>query len=62
MSDLVVVHSATGLGERHAHRVAAVGSHGGLYPARLAARAGDRAVVFNDAGVGRYGARATVIG
>lgn len=28
------------------------GSHGGLYPGRLAARAGVRAVVFHDAGVG----------
>lgn len=32
------------------------GSHGGRYPAYLAARAGLRAVIFNDAGVGREGA------
>jgi hypothetical protein len=32
------------------------GSHGGLYPGYLAAKAGLRAVVFNDAGVGRAGA------
>ncbi|MBL0142924.1 MAG: hypothetical protein IPP91_12695 [Betaproteobacteria bacterium] len=34
-------------------QVAVCGSHGGLYPAWLAARAGVRAVVFNDAGIGR---------
>jgi hypothetical protein len=32
------------------------GSHGGLYPGYLAAKAGLRAVIFNDAGVGRDGA------
>jgi uncharacterized protein YunC (DUF1805 family) len=32
------------------------GSHGGLYPGYLAAKAGLRAVAFNDAGVGRGGA------
>jgi uncharacterized protein YunC (DUF1805 family) len=34
-------------------QVAVCGSHGGLYAAWLAARAGVRAVVFNDAGIGR---------
>lgn len=29
------------------------GSHGGLYPGFLAAQAGARAVIFNDAGIGR---------
>ena len=33
--------------------VAVCGSHGGLYPAWLAARAGVRAAIFNDAGIGR---------
>lgn len=33
--------------------VVVCGSHGGRYPAYLAARAGLRAVIFNDAGVGR---------
>ncbi|WP_021593409.1 hypothetical protein [Actinomadura welshii] len=51
--DLVVVDSATQLDRGHASAVAIVGSHGGRYPARLAARAGVRAIVFNDAGVGR---------
>jgi hypothetical protein len=32
------------------------GSHGGRYPGYLAAKAGLRAVIFNDAGVGRDGA------
>ncbi|MEV4077484.1 hypothetical protein [Nonomuraea fuscirosea] len=47
-----VVDSATELGDRHRAAVVVVGSHGGRYPARLAARAGVRAIVFNDAGVG----------
>jgi hypothetical protein len=36
--------------------VVVCGSHGALYPARLAASAGVHAVVFNDAGVGRHSA------
>jgi hypothetical protein len=32
------------------------GSHGGIYPAWLAARAGVRAIVLNDAGIGRESA------
>ncbi|MEM7045881.1 MAG: hypothetical protein AAF543_23975 [Pseudomonadota bacterium] len=32
--------------------VVASGSHGGLYPAAVASRAGLRAVIFNDAGIG----------
>jgi uncharacterized protein YunC (DUF1805 family) len=34
-------------------QVVVCGSHGGLYPAWLAARAGVRAALFNDAGIGR---------
>ena len=34
-------------------QVVVCGSHGGLYPAWLAARAGVRAALFNDAGLGR---------
>ena len=34
-------------------QVAVCGSHGGLYPAWLAAKVAVRAVVFNDAGIGR---------
>ncbi|MCF6232549.1 MAG: hypothetical protein L3J36_05550 [Rhodobacteraceae bacterium] len=33
-------------------RVVICGSHGGLYPGAIASRAGVRAVVFNDAGIG----------
>jgi hypothetical protein len=33
-------------------RVVVSGSHGGLYPAAVASRAGIRAVIFNDAGTG----------
>ena len=36
--------------------VVACGSHGGRYPAYLAAQAGLKAVIFNDAGVGRENA------
>lgn len=36
--------------------VVVCGSHGGRYPAYLAALAGLRAVIFNDAGVGRHDA------
>ncbi len=35
-----------------AGQVAISGSHGGLYPARLASALGLRAVIFNDAGIG----------
>lgn len=51
--DLTVVDSVTELNGRHCSTVAVVGSHGGCYPALLAARSRVRAVVFNDAGVGR---------
>ena len=37
-------------------QVVVSGSHGGRYPGYLAARAGVRAVIFNDAGVGKEGA------
>jgi hypothetical protein len=47
-----ILDSATELGGEHRSAVVVVGSHGGRYPARLAARAGVRAIVFNDAGVG----------
>ncbi|WP_314172165.1 hypothetical protein [Streptomyces winkii] len=51
--DLTIVDSATQLGRCHGSTVAVVGSHGGRYPAMLAARFEVRAIVFNDAGVGR---------
>jgi hypothetical protein len=52
--DTLVVDSATRLGPDALDAVVVCGSHGGLYPAWLAARAGARAVVLNDAGVGRH--------
>ena len=45
--------SITKLPENIAGRVLVSGSHGGMYPAYLAARSGVRGVVFNDAGGGR---------
>lgn len=54
MEGILVADSATRLGPDALGRVVVCGSHGGLYPAWLAARAGVSAVVFNDAGVGRH--------
>ena len=54
MDRALVVDSATRLGPDAADAVVVCGSHGGLYAAWLAAQAGVRAVVFNDAGVGRH--------
>jgi hypothetical protein len=56
MKDVLVADSAAGLGAAARGAVVACGSHGALYPAWLAARAGIRAIVFNDAGVGRHSA------
>lgn len=52
----LVRDSALQLDEAARGQVAVCGSHGGLYPAWLAARAGVRAVIFNDAGIGRSAA------
>ena len=54
MERTVVADSATKLGADARNAVVVCGSHGGLYPAWLAARAGVRAVVLNDAGIGRH--------
>lgn len=51
-----MVDSATRLDAAARDAVVVCGSHGGLYPAWLAARAGVRAIVFNDAGMGRHAA------
>ncbi len=48
----IFLDSITDAGPQCAGQVAISGSHGGMYPASLAARAGLRAVVFNDAGIG----------
>jgi hypothetical protein len=50
----LLIDSATKLGAEAADAVVVCGSHGGLYPAWLAAQAGVRSIVFNDAGVGRH--------
>jgi uncharacterized protein YunC (DUF1805 family) len=49
----LVLDSATLLQRSAAGRVAVCASHGGLYCASLAAKAGVRAVILNDAGIGR---------
>src|SRR5258706_475242 len=54
MDGMLTVDSATRLGPDALEKVVVCGSHGGLYPAWLAARAGVRALVLNDAGIGRY--------
>jgi uncharacterized protein YunC (DUF1805 family) len=54
MKGLLALDSATQLGASARGAVAVCGSHGALYPAWLAARAGVRAIVLNDAGIGRH--------
>jgi hypothetical protein len=44
--------SVTKLDESHAGAVIVAGSHGGIYPGYLAAKAHVRAIILNDAGVG----------
>ena len=56
MKDLLVADSATQLGAAARGAVVVCGSHGALYPAWLAAHARVRAVVLNDAGIGRHSA------
>lgn len=53
LAHAVVIDSVTWLDAAGQGRVVVVGSHGGIYSAYLAAKAGARAAVFNDAGVGR---------
>lgn len=50
--DLVLADSATQLGPECEGRIVVCGSHGGRYAAALLARAGVRACVVNDAGIG----------
>lgn len=54
MDGILVVDSATRLGHDAAGAIVVCGSHGGLYPAWLAAHAGVRGAIFNDAGGGRH--------
>jgi hypothetical protein len=52
-ADPTLLDSITDIAARDAGRVAVSGSHGGLYPASVASRGGLRAVIFNDAGIGK---------
>ncbi len=52
----VLAHSITKLGPDAVGAVVVCGSHGGVYPGYLAALAQVRAVILNDAGVGKDGA------
>ena len=56
MRPLLVIDSVTKLDGAAKGAVAVCGSHGGMYPAWVAARAGVAGVVFNDAGLGRHSA------
>jgi hypothetical protein len=50
---VLVLDSITALAASSPLRVVVCGSHGGIFPARLAAHLQVAAVIFNDAGVGR---------
>jgi hypothetical protein len=56
MEAIRVFDSATQLDGSARGCVVVCGSHGGLYAAWLAARAGARAVILNDAGIGKHSA------
>jgi uncharacterized protein YunC (DUF1805 family) len=49
---ILVIDTATKFDQRHRGAIVVCGSHGGIYPGYLAAKAGLRAVLLNDAGVG----------
>ena len=51
---IILADTITALPTRSAGRVVVSGSHGGKYPGYLAAKAGVRAVIFNEAGVGLH--------
>lgn len=56
MDDILVLDSATRLDALARGAVVVCGSHGGLYAAWLAANARVRAVMLNDAGIGKHSA------
>ena len=56
MQGLLTVDSATQLDASARGAVVVCGSHGALYAAWLAANAGVRAIVLNDAGIGKHSA------
>src|SRR5713226_3594209 len=51
-AQILVVDSITKLDESYRGQVLVAASHGGLYPAYLAAKAGFRGVILHDAGLG----------
>lgn len=51
--EIVIIDSATKLGNHCREKVLVCGSHGGEYPAWLVAKAGCLAVILNDAGIGK---------
>jgi hypothetical protein len=53
VSTPIITDSVTTLGDEARGRVALAASHGGIYAAYLAAKAGLKAVILSDAGVGR---------
>ncbi|HEV2678856.1 MAG TPA: hypothetical protein VGV37_30285 [Aliidongia sp.] len=53
MVEIIVAPTVTKLGPDASGAVLVTGSHGGLYPGRLAAAADVRAAIFHDAGLGR---------
>ena len=53
---IVLADTITKLPPEAEGAVVVSGSHGGRYPGALAAKAGARAVILNDAGIGRDGA------
>ena len=53
MPDVLILDSATLFDARHVGQVVITGSHGGVYPGYLAAKAGVLGVSFNDAGIGK---------
>lgn len=53
MVEIIVAPTVTKLGPDAVGAVLVTGSHGGLYPGRLAIGAGVRAAIFHDAGLGR---------
>lgn len=56
MENVLVLDSASRLDGSARGRVVVCGSHGGLFPAWVAARAGVRGLITHDAGIGRHSA------
>ena len=52
-AEILVTDSVTKLGPETAGKVVIAGSHGGIYASYLAARAGAKAMILHDAGIGK---------